>query len=249
MTLRSIGAAVGAALLSLSAAPTLAGYTATRITNSGSAWNTLTDTQLGIVGYTIESFEQTTLASGLQIGVTSVGGTRPLSSTLANTFNPATNDPFGSAFVGGTWDGTRALINTPTNVPGPYSGQGQSPWGTVTFQFTGGAQSVGFSLQQPEYEIDVSINGIARGTLSSLTGVNATGSGRIGYFLFNGTGGDLINTLTLANRGVQGEFDGWAIDRLAFSLAPQTGVIPVPAALPLFVSGLGLIGWLMRRRA
>lgn len=251
MNTRSMGAAIGAALLSLTATPTLAAYTATLITNSGTAWNTLTDAQLGVAGYTIEGFEQTALATGLRVGTSSAGGSLPLSNTLANLFSSPANDP-GGAFAGGAWDGTRTLINTFNNIVGPYSNQGPNPvWGGVTFEFAGGARSVGFSLQQPELEIDVSINGISRGTLSSLVGTSATSSGRVGYFRFDTSGGDVINTLTLNNRSSPGgtDRDGWAIDHLAFSLVAQTTVVPVPAALPLFLSGLGLLAWRMRRSA
>lgn len=103
---------------------------------------------------------------------------------------------------------------------------------------------------QPALEIDVLINGVSRGTLSSLVKISVISSGRVGYFRFDTSGGDALNTLTLNNRSVPGgtDRDGWAIDHPAFNLVPQTTAVPVPAALPLFLAGLGLMDWRMRWR-
>lgn len=44
-------------------------------------------------------------------------------------------------------------------------------------------------------------------------------------------------------------FWGPALDNVSVELAVQTGVVPVPAALPLMLAGLGALGWAARRRA
>jgi hypothetical protein len=112
-------------------------------------------------------------------------------------------------------------------------------------------RSVGFSLQQAELLVGLSINGTARGTLQGLFGFPANGQ-RGGYLRIDGTGGDTIISLDLFNnfpttQHGSGGCDGWMIDYLAFDAVP-TGVVPVPASLPLFAAGLGALGWGLRRR-
>jgi hypothetical protein len=78
-------------------------------TGFGSAsWGT-TDTTPGVAGYAIEDFEDVTLVPGLQVQVVppSSPGYGP-ASVLPFTFDPATDDVAGCAFVTGVWGGSRA---------------------------------------------------------------------------------------------------------------------------------------------
>lgn len=252
----------GAALLCAAAAfapSASAGYTYTLVPNSLSSWGSLSDATLGIAGYQVESFESRTLNANVRIGWTAQGITSLPSSTLPRTFTPPVDDLAGTAFVagglwgGGVWAGERGIINFFGNGPVPAGGYSPSPnvWGAIRIEFAQPVRSVGFSFQQAELPTQLSIDGAAQGTLQGLFGFPTNGQ-RAGYLRIDGTGGDTISFIDLFNncptgQHGQGGCDGWMIDYLAFDL-PQTGVVPVPASLPLFAAGLGALGWSLRRR-
>jgi PEP-CTERM motif len=65
---------------------------------------------------------------------------------------------------------------------------------------------------------------------------------------FNTTGTHLLNSLLAAGEAfsvVYVEGNGFSFDKLTVETAAP---VPLPAALPLFAGGLGLMGWLARRR-
>ena len=234
-----------------------AGYTYTLVPGSVASWGSLSDAQLGVAGYQIESFESRTLNSGVRVGWTANGNTIAPSSILPNTFQPSVNDQAGNAFVtggccgGGIWagelGGERGIINFYGNGPIPVGGYLPVPnvWGAMRIEFAQPVRSVGFSLQQVDQSIGLSINGGAPGVLQDLFGFQGNGQ-RVGYLRIDGTSGDTISSLDLSN-GCSGFCDGWMIDYLAFDPV-ATGVVPVPASLPLFAAGLGALGWSLRRR-
>ncbi|HVZ94074.1 MAG TPA: hypothetical protein VG797_06150 [Phycisphaerales bacterium] len=186
-----------------------------------------TDAALGISGYTIEEFEDTTLVPNLNIGVNSANGNRPLSTTLPTTFNPFTDDLFGTAFITGAWSGPNVIINTRTNLSHSYSETGS--WGDLLIQFDTPVSSVGFSLDQAENDITLFINGQFRGSLFGLASLTTSGD-RNGYVRIDATGAELISSITLDNGGG----DGWVIDHLAFVPSPgMVGTISLLSALGL----------------
>ncbi|HZW06182.1 MAG TPA: GC-type dockerin domain-anchored protein [Phycisphaerales bacterium] len=186
---------------------------------------------VGLGDCTMEDFEDAALAPGLSITWSATAGTVGPVTTLPQTFAPVTDDPHGNAFDAGVWNGSRALISALGNQTYVYTA-GQN-WGDVEFSFATPQRVVGFSLQQPENQITVVVNGAPIGTLSTLAGTPATGSGRIGYFVVMAGGSDTITSLKLDNTGG----DGWTIDSFLFSPdAPPavtvTGYGPTPWPRP-----------------
>ena len=90
--------------------PAHAAYTATAIHNAWGAGHAT----LGLNGNAVvEEFEDTALIAGVKVQVdNSSNGTYGPTGTLPRTFNPNSDDPWGGAFVGGNWDGSRVLLNT-----------------------------------------------------------------------------------------------------------------------------------------
>lgn len=186
----------------------------------------LSDGAIGVVGCTIEDFEDAALEPGLSVSWTSDGGNSGPYTTLPNTFDPTTDDAFGSAFVGGPWSGSRCLINTRTNRPFTYVNGAN--WGNTILTFDPPVRFVGFSLHQSEVSPVLWVNGTARGTLNSVAGTPQSGT-RNGYIILKAAGAETISTIMLDNQGG----DGFTIDRLAYSTTLGTAVTVenVPPAL------------------
>ena len=186
-------------------------------------WQT-SDSALGIAGAIIEDFEDTNLISELSVSVTSGNGSYGPTSTLPNTFNPNT-DPFGTAFVGGNWDGALGFTNTRDNQSQNYSDSNN--WGDVTFQFSIPMASIGFSVQQMQGDAPLTLNGSSLGGLLALSGLPVSG-GHNGYIRIDASGRDIISSLALDNAFG----DGFMIDHLAVKPVPEpvyaTGLIAFP---------------------
>ena len=236
-------AATLAALLTTTLMPAQAAVTLTQIAPAN--WGA-SNAALGLSGSAvIEDFEDVVLVNGLQITSSgSSNGSYGPTGTLPRTFDPRPSalggdDPYGNAFwshpcgtgaCSSLWDGSHALINTGTNGVAPYGG---STWADITLDMAGGATQVGFSLQQNEYAISVSINGAFYGSLPAGGGV------RTGYFRFDVSGGAPITQIRLD--GHPG--DAWVIDHLAI-----TAAVPEPGALALALAGLAVVGSAVRRQ-
>ncbi len=172
------------------------------------------DADLGITGFTIEDFEDTNLAAGLRISVSTPAGSYLLATNLPAVFNP-TNDAFGTAFRNGVWDGAHGLLNTRDNQSHVYT---QEPnWGDVTLHFSPPVRSVGFSMEDLEYSsTHVTVNGLSLGILGvSIPAPNGPFQ-RQGYLRIDAPPGQAISTVELNNT----PGDGWLIDHLAFSTNP-----------------------------
>jgi hypothetical protein len=87
--------------------------------------------------------------------------------------------------------------------------------------------------------------------VSSLPGQNAShwDNASLTPFL-DGTIGDFLpglNTLAIVFDTNDNAFEGVNV-RVSGAADPLAGATPLPAALPLFATGLGIVGWLSRRR-
>jgi len=172
----------------------------------------LSDAQLGLVGLTVEDFEDTALAPGVGIGVYSALGNLVPSSTIPGTFDPA-SDTWGDAFDHGAWDGTHMLLNTRDNQSHPY-GQVDN-WGDLFFIFDQPVGLVGFSVEDEDQPAAVLVNGRNLGELRALGGFGS--SGRNGYLRLNSI--DSLIQLVFIRNGRVGFDDGIAFDHLVFGPA------------------------------
>jgi hypothetical protein len=202
-----------------------------------------TDANLGVTGFTIVNFESKPLPSNL--GISFVNGydgttgnwTTGFGGNLPFIVSPS-DDHAGSAFSTAAWDGTHFLVNVPTIPITSYSAS--FGWGDITLSFKTGARAVGFSMQQANLNDTFLVNGAQVTDVSTLFG-NVSG-GRQGYVLFSATGASVINTLTIhAARNTY--TDGWAIDHLAYAAA-----VPEADSYVMLLTGLGLLGFIARRR-
>lgn len=181
----------------------------------------LTGGAIGTGNTTVEDFEDVNLAPGIRILWESPAGNVGPTSVLPNTFNPSTDDAFGSAFVGGTYDGTHCLLNTRTNRAFSYS-DGPS-YGDVTFLFDPPVKIAGFSVHQNESDLGLIINGVDKGKLSTLTGL-APSEGKYGYIIIKADGSDELSSIKLKNGSIPSG-DGFTFDHVAFSTAPAPALL------------------------
>lgn len=213
-----------------------AGFTVTPF--QGSQWGA-SDASLGIAGYAIEDFEDLNLVNGLQVSVNSPNGNLATTSTLPSLFKPS-DDSFGTAFTiggGGVWDGQHGIINTRTNQTFSYSDSGS--YGLLTFHFTNGASSAGFSIHQMDRDANILVNGASIGNVSAWAPAFLSTNGRNGYLRIDATGSDVINSVAL--RDVNGFGDGYMFDHVAFEAVPEP--------MTMAVLGLGMLCASRRRKS
>lgn len=171
-----------------------------------------TDKEIGVEGFVIEDFEDTTLVKGLQIELSdSTEDNFGPTSKLPMAFNPDIHDTGGArVFVAGIWDGSHVLINRSSQSPHGYA---DYVWGDITFHIAGGASSFGFSLHEMDLNTELSINGVS---LVNLRRLLPSGSTRGGYLRIDAAPGEVITTVKVANSVNPKTGDGLAFDHLAF---------------------------------
>ena len=202
----------------------------------------LSDAQLGISGFQIEDFEDTTLISPLQIQLSGGNNDYSLTSTLPRTFSPTLDDPNAAkVFATGIWDGSLVLLNR-NSVPIPIN-YGDNEWADLTFVISGGADSVGFSVEQMHVNAIMTVNTTAGSTQFDLSNVSnfTIGSDRNGYLRIDAGLNESIISILIDNAGTTAsDRDGFAIDHFAIHAVPE------PSAIRLLL--LGLVGSVLVRR-
>jgi hypothetical protein len=204
--------------------------------------NTATmDATLGITGYTIDSFESTTLIPNLSVTLSGGVTTTTYTGSLPNVFNENTCP---GLTTNAAWDGVNTLTNTIGIIPSNCS----TPTNIAQFinlNYAGGTASLGFgmgnfqSLNTPPSQFPITnhelfVNGIDEGSLESLAGSKWTpGLELNAYLRIDGTNGTLINSVEIENLTAP---DVLMIDHLA--VAPSTSPVPEPKSLVLLGSAV-----------
>jgi hypothetical protein len=219
---RPIYAGCFIALLTLTTA--FRGHSAISITGFGPSVWPRSDASLGVSGYVIENFEDTTLSPGLTVKVQSpsLGSYGPVS-TLPFIFSGSLAEDAGGVFNSSLmWDGTHGLLNRPS-IPIPTYGN-DGGWSDVFFLFSGGVTSLGFSYAQAEANIVISVDlGSGYVFLANSADLLGGSSGRNGYLRMDAGGGETIYGIKLDNQN--GDGDGMIYDHLAY----QPAAVPEPS--------------------
>lgn len=171
------------------------------------------DSTLGVAGASIEDFEDTALVPGLNIAWEAPAGDVGPVTVLPHLFNPNTDDPFGTAFIGGNWDGVRCLVSARGNQSFNYTAG--SNWGDVVLNFDPPQRRVGFSVQQMDQATRLVINGRDAGDFTGISNLSFNGA-RQGYVRLDAKAGSRISSVRFANGRVGSFGDGLGIDHVAF---------------------------------
>jgi hypothetical protein len=208
------------------------------------------DAALGISGYTIDTFENTTLLPGLTIALTG-GVTATTWTVLPNLFDQGV---CGSLTVV-AWDGTHAATNSIDNLLNNCNNP-TGLAGLTTFNYTPGTTSFGISLSNfqsinppsPQFPVtnhELFVNGADLGVLETLAGANwSPGIVRNAYLRIDATGPSTITSVGFQN--LSGT-DFLAFDRLA--VRGPAVVTPEPGnALLLLWGAASLVLYRLKRR-
>lgn len=199
------------------------------------------DSALGVSGYAIEDFEDTTLITGLSIGYTFPNNSTTTLTSLPQLLSDAAH-----------WDGTHIAINDPAFNP-PFNAVGYyAP--LTTFNYAPGASSIGIglsgfqSLNPPADEFPTTdhrlyVNGLATSqTLEQLAGAAWTGSrlGRNTYLRIDAAANESITSVGFEDIQYGDRTDDVLyFDHVAVSPAPE------PSSYAL----LAFAGFLLSSRA
>lgn len=207
--MKTVAAAL--ALVLAAAAPAAAGFTVT--VTPASEW-AADDGALGVAGGVVEDFEDRFLAPGLAVELSDGAGnfTGSPITTLANVFDPAEDDPYGSVFIDGVWDGVRVLLNTEGNEAIYY---GSRDFRKVRLHVPEGTAWIGLALMQVTRDDPLVVNGQDLGIVSSL-GL-APSFGRNGYLLI--AADDPAEPITSVAFGGGG--DAFVVDHVVFATPGQ----------------------------
>jgi hypothetical protein len=235
---------LGAILVAFTSAASALTYTTTSFLPA--EWGS-SDSGLGLEDYIVEDFENIRVNNLVAVGWNTPAGNVAPSSTLPNRFAPQFDD-FGDAFEGangGAWDGSMGVINTRTNNSFAYDSS--NDYGSIIIQFSTPVTSVGFSLQQANLPVTLSLNGVDQGNLLDGTGLTPGGS-RQGYILITAGAGETISSLELKNSGMPTYpyDDAFMIDHLAF--LPVSAPVPEPETYAMLLSGFAMIGMALTRQ-
>jgi hypothetical protein len=188
------------------------------------------DATLGTTGFTIDTFETTTLIPGLTVTLT--GGV-PLTTftSLPNLFDQGV---CGALSDNSAWDGTHGVINSTTNMVSNCSTSANIA-SQITLNYAPGSTSFGLgfgnfqSLNAPSFPItnhELFVNGTDLGVLETLAGANWTaGLARNAYLRIDGTAGTVISSVAIQN--LTGA-DVLVLDHVAVQAAAST--VPEPSA-------------------
>lgn len=207
------------------------------------------DGALGITGYTIDTFEQTSLLPGLTV---TLSGGVPVTtwSALPNLLDESSCGGLSAA----AWDGTHYASNLTTNQLSNCNSPANIA-SSITFDYAPGTTSfaVGLSNFQspnsPQFPItnhELFVNGVDMGVLETLAGANwSPGIMRNAFLRIDITGGS-INSVGFSNLTSS---DFLVFDHLAVAPASTTPpVVPEPASLVLMGTGLALASKRFGRR-
>jgi hypothetical protein len=206
------------------------------------------DATLGVTGFQIDTFESTTLLTGLTISL-SGNVTATTETSLPNLFNVNTD---GDSFeTNNQWDGTDVATNSPTNRIGVPTFAA-----LTTFNYAAGATSFGIGLSNfqstspaspffPITQHELFVNGVDLGVIETLAGANwSPGIVRNAYLRVDATGGSTITSVGIQNNTVGGgstSGDFLIFDHLAIQAATQTAV-PEPGTFGLLAATFALAG-------
>jgi len=205
------------------------------------------DSNLGISGYLIDSFESTTLLPGLSITLS--GGVPTTTETnLPALFN---GDTFSAFTTNQAWDGVNSVTNAIGNAPNSAFSPNNIA-NLTTFNYAPGTTAFGLGLSNfqsinpaspffPITQHDLIVNGVNLGTLETLAGNNWTaGIVRNGYLLITDAGGSITSVGIMNVNQPPPQQDFLMFDHLA--VAPgNSAPVPEPSSLALLCSGLGAV--------
>ena len=201
-------------------------------TFAGSSYNTNTTTMnatLGITGYDIEDFENTTLLSNLNIQYNT---NTPITS-LPNIYNPV-----GTGFSNNTWDGTYALTNGLNNT-------WTSPFAlNMTFTVVGGTKSFGIGLANFQSDVTAHrlyINGTDMGNLENLSNWTTGISVRNIYLRIDAAAAEIINSVKITCASAT---DGLVFDHIAIQSVP----VPEPGTCIFLFVGLLFLNFFREKK-
>jgi hypothetical protein len=217
------------------------------------------NTAVGVSGDLVDTFDSTTLLSGLTITL-SGGVSTTTYSSLPALFN---GTAFSTFTANQAWDSTDTY--TVTNATGSLPNSPTSPTNIanlITFNYAAGTTQFGIGLSNfqsaspvggdpfPLTQHDLIVNGVDLGTIESLAGSNWTpGLTRNGYLVIDDTGGSITSVGFENVNQPPAQQDFLMFGDLAIAPAAATAT-PEPPALVLMLIALGALGLmsLMRRR-
>ena len=174
------------------------------------------DADIGVGGGLVEDFEDVVLVEGLLISVSAPDGSFAGSgaATLAATFDPVGDDPYGEAFTAGIWDGSRCLLSSVGNAAIDY---GSTDARRIRLEVPDGTAWIGLALQQLTRNEPLVVNDVSLGRVQGL-GLMPS-AGRNGYLIVaSDDPDDPVFSVAVGGGG-----DAFVIDHVVFA---EAGSVP-----------------------